>query len=160
MKNDDDRHREKGKGLRKAGNEGTPTVCEPVEKERGIARIARAKLEIEWRIAGRVAVLPLDGANGTILSGGLENGETRAPARTQGTASKKEKKGKRERRRKKERSERLVRRISRAIGSPRHSRSPTTADVWPGFVYIAAIEFSPRRERGREGEMCARESIR
>lgn len=98
MKNDDDRHRERGKGLRKAGNEGTPTVCEPVEKERGIARIARAKLEIEWRIAGRVAVLPLDGANGTILSGGLENGETRAPARTQGTASKKgKKKQKRER---------------------------------------------------------------
>lgn len=122
MKNDDDRHREKGKGLRKAGNEGTPTVCEPVEKERGIARIARAKLEIEWRIAGRVAVLPLDGANGTILSGGLENGETRAPARTQGTASKK---GKKKQKREKEK-EREIGEIG-ATNKPSDRKFPTFA---------------------------------
>lgn len=45
------------------------------KKKSGITRIARAKLEIEWRTPERVAV-PLGGANGAILSGRVENGKT------------------------------------------------------------------------------------
>lgn len=116
---------------------------------KGARNSADREGEIGDRVAnaGRVAA-PLGGANGTILSGELENGETRVHPHARIAEGEEEREGEAE-------GESEVGEIGatnkpRAIGSPRHSRSPA-ADVWPGFVYISAIEFSPG---------CAHASIR